>query len=369
MRVKEVPRVITAGFFVSYFVLGNLCLLNLFIAAMLQKLKITGDEGATTSQAARAALVMKEALEAEAAEKDLEDAKLFLSELQADSASGAAEIAEAEQIVNDMAIVSAKETEESVKMDSTLKFFGLTSSRYTLGFFGPANPIRCCAQTVVHSNCYSWVVCVTAVASLIVPCLKGHISDFQSTDSMSTLVFGALLFSELMLKSVADGFLWVFPSVIQQHTPATVVPEDSAPKFRNFNDILSLAASIDAWHNKSHGEGGTRKRANLLQVQKKNLTIFRVLTMRLRRAISDWHMNSSFGCSWHQALQRAVDNWHANGGFPPRREVAQRVGDHNWTATKGLGQCTGLNFHQLQNAWWANSGCSDAAQTAKTLDP
>ena len=149
MRVEEVPSVVTVLFFVSYFIMGNLCLLNLFIAAILQKLKISTVEPGAESQAARAALVMKEALEAEAALKDLDDAKLFLVELQASPASSAVEIAEAEQTVNDLAIVSAKESEESIQMDNTLRFFGFTSSVYALGVFGPSNPIRSSAQALV----------------------------------------------------------------------------------------------------------------------------------------------------------------------------------------------------------------------------
>ena len=149
MRVEEVPGVVTALFFVSYFIMGNLCLLNLFIAAILQKLKITTAEAGSESPAARAALVMKEALEAEAALKDLDDAKLFLAELRASPASSGTEIVEAEQMVKHLAAVSAKETEESIQMDNTLEFFGLTSSVYALGVFGPSNPIRSFAQALV----------------------------------------------------------------------------------------------------------------------------------------------------------------------------------------------------------------------------
>ena len=45
MKVKEVPIAITVAFFVLYFVMGNLVLLNLFIATVLEKLKII--DGAT----------------------------------------------------------------------------------------------------------------------------------------------------------------------------------------------------------------------------------------------------------------------------------------------------------------------------------
>ena len=43
--MEEVPIAITVAFFVLYFVMGNLVLLNLFIATILEKLKII--DGAT----------------------------------------------------------------------------------------------------------------------------------------------------------------------------------------------------------------------------------------------------------------------------------------------------------------------------------
>ena len=73
MRVDQVPTVVTVLFFVLYFLITNLILLNLFIAAILQRLKISAaTDKSTVSEAARAALIMKEALEAEAAQKDLD---------------------------------------------------------------------------------------------------------------------------------------------------------------------------------------------------------------------------------------------------------------------------------------------------------
>ena len=376
LRVKEIPAAVTAVFFVLYFILGNLCLLNLFIAAILQRLKITAVQAGSASQAARAALVMKEALEAEAAELDLEDAKLFLTELQASSASSAVEIAEAEAMVEEMSVVSAKETEDSIRMDDTLRFFGISSSRHTLGIFGPSNPIRSCAQALTHSDWYPWAVCACALASLVLPCFKGHISDFNRLDNINTMLFGGLMLGELMIKCIADGFLWVFPTVKQIMTAekrrdASVAPEvyethhgpgQTASRFgqsmTNINSILAMASAVDAWHAKSHGSGTGRKRVNLLQLQKRNYTIFRVLTMQMRKSFAVWHVNSWFGPDSLRKMQAAIDGWHANGQFPPRTTVVEKIGDHNWSATSHLGQTSSIWFFEMRNAvhaWWANT--------------
>ena len=102
MRVEEVPVVVTVLFFLLYFLISNLILLNLFIAAILERLKITqATEAATVSEAARAALIMKEALEMEAAQKDLESANAFLAELKATDAA-AEDIAEAAAMVTNL---------------------------------------------------------------------------------------------------------------------------------------------------------------------------------------------------------------------------------------------------------------------------
>ena len=123
--------------------------------------------------------------------------------------------------------VVQKETDESMEMDSSLDFCGIPSTKFALGLFAPSHPIREFAQAVVHSNWYYWAVCLSSVAATIVPCLKGKVDGFDNLDSTLTCAFGASMIVEVLLKSIADGFLWVMPTLVKQElNSAAVSPED-----------------------------------------------------------------------------------------------------------------------------------------------
>jgi hypothetical protein len=235
MRVEEVPWVVTVLFFVLYFLISNLCLLNLFIAAILERLKITAaaEEG-TVSEAARAALIMKEALEAEAAQKDLDNAKTFLREVTACGGT-AEEIEEAEAMIEHMEAIVEKEAEESLELDGSLNFFGMSPSINTLGWFPPGSTVREIAQAIVHSRVYYWMIYVTSFCAAVFPCFKGKLDSFDKVDDSLTLAFGSLLLTEILLKSVADGFLWVFPTIIKQ--PVNQNQSPPPPSRRNSTKV------------------------------------------------------------------------------------------------------------------------------------
>ena len=220
MRVEEVPQALTVLFFVLYFLISNLIMLNLFIAAILERLKVSAKGEASVSQAARAALVMKESLEAEAAKRDLDNARLFLQELVKYGVGDAADLLEATETIKRLEEVNAKEAEEAEETESMLSFFGCASTRYTLGIFGTSNRFRQMMQIVVDHWLYNAFVWLVAFCAAIVPCFKGQVSDFDDLDNMLTVVFGSLMIVEILIKSIADGFLWVVPSIreIKQHT-------------------------------------------------------------------------------------------------------------------------------------------------------
>jgi hypothetical protein len=124
--------------------------------------------------------------------------------------------------------VVQKETEESIEMDSSMDFCGISSTTFTLGVFSPTNPIRKFAQSIVHGKVYYWGVCLTSLAATIVPMLKGKVEGFDDLDATMTCIFGACMIVEMLLKSVADGFLWVMPTLAQtEPNSAAVAPEDA----------------------------------------------------------------------------------------------------------------------------------------------
>ena len=219
MKVEQVPQIVTVSFFVLYFIITNLCLLNLFIAAILEQLKITQDKEGSLSEAAKAALVMKEVLEAEAAQLDLDNAVEYLNELQ-DTGGTPEEIAEAEQIAAEAKVVLAKEKEESLETMEAMSYFGVQPSQFALGCFGPKNRLRQCCQTIVHSSAYYWTVTALWACTIAVPCFKNKIDDFDKLDCLSTIGFAAIMWLEVGMKCLADGFLWTLPTVKEKESSA-----------------------------------------------------------------------------------------------------------------------------------------------------
>ena len=205
MRVDEVPPVVTVFFFVLYFLISNLCLLNLFIAAILERLKITNEEESSgVSEAARAALIMKEQMEAQAAQKDLDNAKAFLEELKRTNGTPE-ELTEAAEMIAHLEEVVAKEVEESMELEGTLNFFGLSASQHALGLLQPSSSLRQLAGAIVHSEVYYWLICLSSTAAALFPCAKGKFGDFDHVDNLLTCLFGGLMWTEILLKSTADG--------------------------------------------------------------------------------------------------------------------------------------------------------------------
>ena len=146
MRVDEVHYAITGFYFVSYYLIANLVVLNLFIAAILERLKITAEaKEDDVTEAHRAALIMKEAMEAEAAKKDLEEAQSFLSALKA-AGGDPGEIQELEVVVAQLSAAAIKEEEEAAEAELAMKLCGINATHHTLGIFSKTNPIRKCAQ-------------------------------------------------------------------------------------------------------------------------------------------------------------------------------------------------------------------------------
>ena len=164
--MDEVPVPMTVLFFLMYFVLSNLCLFNLFIAAILEKLKIhdKSEQEIIVSAAAQAAMVMKEAMEAEAAQKDLDNAREYFGLLQSSNAAPS-EIEAGYQLVQHMADVVAKESIEAKEAERTLSFCGISSTHHSLGIFPPASLIRQCTQWLVHKKAFFWAQAFTGIAT------------------------------------------------------------------------------------------------------------------------------------------------------------------------------------------------------------
>ena len=228
MQVKEVPQFVTVVFFVLYFVITNLCLLNLFIAAILERLKITQVTTGTLSDAARAALVMKEFIEAEAAQDDLDHAVAYLHELK-DTGGSVEEIAEAEQIAADANDILQKEVHESLETMESIAYCGIQPSHFAMGCWGPKSKLRQCCQRIVHSTPYYWTVCAIWACTIIVPCFKNKFDSFDQVDRLTTIGFATLMFLEVALKCFADGFLWTLPTIVGNEAAAAVYHMDQNP--------------------------------------------------------------------------------------------------------------------------------------------
>ena len=296
----------TVLFFLMYFVLSNLVLFNLFIATILEKLKKIHDkseEEIVVSAAAQAAMVMKEAMEVEAAQKDLDNAREYFGLLQSSNAAPS-ELEAGYQLVQHMADVVAKELIEAKEAEDTLSFCGISSTHHSLGIFPPASLVRQCTQWLVHKKAFFWASAFTAAVACVVPCLKGQISNFDRIDELSTQIFGLMMLAELVLKSTADGFLWVFPTFKQQDTHGASV----APALSPMTIIIEKFTS----------------------------TIRKVkgrITKRDRVAI--WKANMHYGPGMHWQLFDKVQNWINNSSS--KENFLARTEEHNWTATARLG--------------------------------